>query len=192
MTLAQIYRLALRQLDEDPEDIAEFKDLFEAYVNEGYEIAVNTYWKPRESFDLMTDDNSDANIDGLHIKSIVSVTSGNYGIPLHAKISEDGHSIHVFGGIAAANQPVTVLARISMPPLRENTDVPRIPEMGHMALADYICYRYKSTGNLAKQSQAQAFLSQFQSTMMRMDSMANGSVIHRNNLYSATDLRWPW
>ena len=192
MTLAQIYRLALRQLDEDPEDISEFKELFEAYVNEGYRIAVNDYWKPRFTFNFTTDDNGNIDIHGMHIRSLVSVKSDNYNIELHAAMSEDMNGIHVYGGIAGANQPVTVIARVEMPPLKADTDVPKIPEEAHMALVDYICYRYKSSGNLAKQSQAQAYLSLFQTTLMRMPSMAEGSAIHQKNLYLSTSLGWPW
>ena len=35
MTLVQIMRLALRQLDEDVADLAEYRDLFVAYANQG-------------------------------------------------------------------------------------------------------------------------------------------------------------
>ena len=41
MTLAEIMRLALRQLDEDPADISDFSDLFRSYANIGYKIAVS-------------------------------------------------------------------------------------------------------------------------------------------------------
>ena len=49
MTLVQIMRLALRQLDEDVADLAEYRDLFVAYANQGYQIALTQYVKPDEA-----------------------------------------------------------------------------------------------------------------------------------------------
>ena len=47
MTLAQIMKLALRQLDEDTEDVGEYEELFKVYANTGYAIAVRSYLRPR-------------------------------------------------------------------------------------------------------------------------------------------------
>ena len=38
MTLAEIMRLALRQLDEDAAEIAEYAELFRMWANQGYQI----------------------------------------------------------------------------------------------------------------------------------------------------------
>ena len=48
MTVSQIMKLALRQLDEDAEDISEYDDLFKTDLNSGYAIAVRGYLRPRE------------------------------------------------------------------------------------------------------------------------------------------------
>ena len=48
MTLAEIMRLALRQLDEDPADISEFADLFRSYANLGYKLLVFKIKEKRE------------------------------------------------------------------------------------------------------------------------------------------------
>ena len=55
MTVSQIMKLALRQLDEDAEDISEYDDLFKTYLNSGYAIAVRGYLRPREMRVLLTD-----------------------------------------------------------------------------------------------------------------------------------------
>ena len=52
MTLGQIMRLALRQLDEDPADIAEYAELFRMWANQGYQIILGQYYKPREMITL--------------------------------------------------------------------------------------------------------------------------------------------
>ena len=39
MTLAQIMTLALRQLDEDIQDLSEYEDVFRVYANIGHDIA---------------------------------------------------------------------------------------------------------------------------------------------------------
>ena len=51
MTLANIMKLALRQLDEAAEDIAEYDELFRSYANMGYMIALRLFLKPRETFE---------------------------------------------------------------------------------------------------------------------------------------------
>lgn len=45
MTLAQIMRFALLQLDEDPADIDEYADLFRMYANDGYTELIEQYAK---------------------------------------------------------------------------------------------------------------------------------------------------
>ena len=47
MTLSQIIAQALRQLDEDAEDVSEYEERFRVYANMGYDIAVREYLKPR-------------------------------------------------------------------------------------------------------------------------------------------------
>ena len=50
MTLSQIIAQALRQLDEDAEDVSEYEERFRVYANMGYDIAVREYLKPRRVF----------------------------------------------------------------------------------------------------------------------------------------------
>ena len=50
MTLSQIIAQALRQLDEDAEDVSEYEERFRVYANMGYDIAVREYLKPRRIF----------------------------------------------------------------------------------------------------------------------------------------------
>lgn len=50
MTLSQIIAQALRQLDEDAEDVSEYEERFRVYANMGYDIAVREYLKPEADF----------------------------------------------------------------------------------------------------------------------------------------------
>lgn len=50
MTLSQLIAHALRQLDEDAEDVSEYEESFKVYANMGYDIAVREYLKPRRIF----------------------------------------------------------------------------------------------------------------------------------------------
>jgi len=194
MTLAQIMMLALRQLDEDPADISDFRDLFVEYVNEGYQRAVNDYLKPRREFRIIPDDHGDALIDGLNIRSIVSARSEDpnfYPKEILLDVTPDGRSVHIHNKLLWG-QPIIITAVVEFPPLAKDTDEPMIPQSAHLGLVDYVCYRYKSTGNLAKQSQAQPYLSQYMTAMLTIKRDGSGSVTKRKNLYEATSRYWPW
>jgi len=65
MTLAGLMKLALKQLDETPEDISEYDELFASYANMGYMIALRLFLRPRESFTLATDRDGRADICAL-------------------------------------------------------------------------------------------------------------------------------
>ena len=191
MTLAQIMRLALRQLDEDPADIDDFRDLFIEYCNEGYQRAVNDYLKPRREYQLTTDEHGNAYIEGLSIRSIISAKLEESGREVLSDLTSDGKQIHVHDRIYW-EKPILVLCVVELPPLVKDDDEPQIPPSTHLGLVDYICYRYKSTGNLAKQSQAQPYLSQYMTAMLTIKRDASGSVTHKKNLYQATSRYWPW
>ena len=81
MTLANIMKLALRQLDEAAEDIAEYDELFRSYANMGYMIALRLFLRPRETFELTTDDQGRADIgqrksaEFCHIQLAMSIVS---------------------------------------------------------------------------------------------------------------------
>ena len=89
MTLAQIMELALRQLDEDLADIAEFDTLFRVYANEGYVLAVNTYLKPMDRATLRTGSGGEAYIGGMNLGRIYEVYDSR-GRPVWYAISTDG------------------------------------------------------------------------------------------------------
>ena len=64
MTLSQIMALALRQLDEDAQDISEYDEAFRVYASIGYGIAVREFLKPMEWFSLTTDERGEAEGEG--------------------------------------------------------------------------------------------------------------------------------
>ena len=73
MTLANIMKLTLKQLDEAAEDIAEYDGLFKGYANMGYMIAIRMFYRPREAFDLHTDRKGCADIRALPIERVIAV-----------------------------------------------------------------------------------------------------------------------
>ena len=97
-------------------------------------------------------------------------------------ISADGRTLLT----EAREQKITVLAEIDCPPLVKDTDEPMLPEYAQPALADYICYRHLSSGNLAKQSRAEFFRQSFYQQMRAMRPQGAGSVTRKKNLYAAT------
>ena len=187
MTLAEMMRLALRQLDEDPADIGDFSDLFRQYANEGYHIAVSRYYKPREVVVLNTDKDGDVRIDGMNIVRVVSLND-EYGRSVMYTLSHDGTKISTIKKEAS----LEAVVEIEYPPLKKDTDTPKIPEFAHMALVDYICYRQLSNGNAAKQSRAMMFYQQFNRMMMEISHQGIGSATRFRNLYSTTDIRRVW
>ena len=184
MTLAQIMRLALRQLDEDEEDISEYEDVFRVYANAGYRIAVNAFLKPRQERTLMTDETGTADFAGTDIMRVVGVRRGGQGILFDHL--PGGSAI----GTACPNAELTAVCEITYPPMNELTDEPKLPEHVHAALADFICYRHLSSGSLAKQSRAQHFQQLFSLEMQRLRPDGFGSVTRFKGLYAVTDMRY--
>lgn len=187
MTLAEIMRLALRQLDEDPADISEFADLFQAYANEGYHIAVSRHYRPREMITLRTDEKGVAYIEGMDIVRVVSL-KGEYGQTVYWQVSLDGTMIET----AARNSELSAVCEVSYPSLSSDMEEPRIPEYAHHALVDYICYRHLMNGNAAKQSRAMAFYQQFNKAMQEISPQGAGSTTRFRNLYAATSIGRRW
>lgn len=184
MTLAEIMRLALRQLDEDPADIGEFSDLFRSYANLGYKVAVSRFFKPKETYVLRTDDKGEAYIDGMDIDHIVSLKDDN-DRDVRYRLSSDGTKIKT----TLRDAVLAAVCVVSYPPLEKDSDEPRFPEYAHHALVDYICYRYLMNGNAAKQSRAMLFYQTFEQTMRTVMPQGSGSVTQFRNLYTATDIR---
>lgn len=184
MKLANIMKLALRQLDEDLADIAEYEELFKVFANVGYQILLRNYYKPKATMTMRTDENGEIYIDGMGVVRVVSVSS-EHGYNVRFEMSQDGERLVT----SRKNEPVTVVYEEEMPEL-DMGDEPRLPVHVHPALADYICYRHLSTGNLAKQSRAEFFRQSFYAQAQMLAPKSNGSVTQMKNLYAATDIRY--
>lgn len=185
MTLANIMGLALRQLDEAPEDIAEYDELFKSYANMGYMIAIRMFLRPRETYVLMTDEKGRADLCALPIRRIVRVTDEkNREIRFDA--DADGLAIQT----GEKEKKLYVLCEVERNALQNATDEPRLPEYAHAALADYICYRHLSSGSLGKQSRAEFFRQSFYQQMHALRYEGEGSVTRMKNLYTVTDARY--
>lgn len=187
MTLGQIMRLALRQLDEDPADISEYDDLFRLYANQGYRIALLDYLKPREWEGAHVGKNGFARVRLPGAVRPVEARLDESGLPLRCEATADGEALY-FPEAAARDKDVHVLFERVYPPMREDTDEPRLPESAHAALADYICWRHLMNGNLAKQSRAGAYRDSFYQQMRLIRPDGQGSVTRLRRFYEATGL----
>ena len=166
MTLSQIIAQALRQLDEDAEDVSEYEESFRVYANMGYDIAVREYLKPRRIFYTEVDEEGNAPVPGLTVVRVI-------------ELRDD-----------LAGQTLRAVCEVAFYPLEDGQDEPQLPEYAHAALADYICYRHLSSGNLAKQSRAQFYQTSFYQAMQRIRPEGMGSVTRFRNLYEVTDARY--
>ncbi|MDY4856558.1 MAG: hypothetical protein SO155_11135 [Candidatus Ventricola sp.] len=187
MTLAQIMKLALCQLDEDPADIEDYKERFMMYANDGYHILLSEYYKPVTTLTVTTDENGYAPVEGMGILRVVSAKDED-GREVAVRLTPDGAALET-------GRPDTQLAltcEVERPLLERIEDEPELPEHAHSALVDYICFRYLSTGNLAKQSRAQAFQNSFYTAARRLKPQGRGSVTRMKNLYAMTDIRGGW
>lgn len=188
MTLSQIIAQALRQLDEDAEDVSEYEESFKVYANMGYDIAVREYLKPRRIFYTDVDEEGNAPVPGLTVTRVVELRDAS-GYDVGADLDPDGRGFHVWRD-DLAGQTLRAVCEAAFYPLEEGEDEPQIPEYAHAALADYICYRHLSSGNLAKQSRAQFYRDSFYRTMQRMRPQGMGSVTRMKHLYEVTDARY--
>lgn len=188
MTLAQIMTLALRQLDEDPEDISEFDDLFRVYANAGYRIAVDEYVKPKEWRDMRSDDTGSIYLDSdvRRVTLLQEKESGRVHRNTLFTLSPDGAKIET----GRPDKAFIGVCEVTTHDMERESDEPsRLPNEAHAALADYICFRHLSNGNMAKQSKAQFYQTQFYQAMQRLRPQGMGSVKGFTNLYAATDIR---
>jgi len=185
MTLAGIMRLALRQLDEAQEDIAEYDELFRSYANMGYMIAIRMFYRPRETFVLTTDEAGNAPIGALPIRRVVAVKNAR-GEPVWFGIAADGMTIET----GEKEKTLHALCEVEREELKKETDEPQMPQYAHAALADYICYRHLSSGSLSKQSRAEFFRQSFYQQMRALEYQGEGSVKKMKNLYAVTDARY--
>lgn len=185
MRLAEIMQLALRQLDEDPADISEYDDLFRRYANEGYQIVMRDIYRPRERLTLTTDASGQAEMDGKNIVRVVQLTDGA-GRDVWFDLAVDGKTIYT----REKEKTLEAVCEMECGMLLHDSDEPAFPEWAHSALADYICYRHLSAGNMAKQSRAQFYLNTFYQTARRIRPQGTGSVTRMKNLYAVTDVRY--
>lgn len=183
MTLAQIMKLALRQLDEDIEDISEHDELFRAYANMGNQIIMKSYYQPREIVMLRSDENGRLYYAGMGIRRVLSLTDA-YGRTHPFRVSPDAEFLEV----AAADTEMSAVCEMEVKRLVRDDDEPDFPEEEHFALADYICYRKLSAGNAAKQSRAQFFYASFMQAAQRLRPQADGRVTGMRNLYAASSI----
>ncbi len=208
MNLSQITALAIRQLDENPEDAAEYAELFSVYANIGYDLAIRKYLKPRECFEVCVGPDGSADIEGLPIERVVEARDEEGRLWPFA-LSADGLTCF-FGPMAARKRGtggkrelprvneacgmkgprvMHLLCEVRRPPMIKPTDEPMLPQSVQPALADYICYRALSNGSAARQDRAAFFLSSFTRQMAALRPQGAGSVTKLRNLYSATDIR---
>ena len=185
MRLAEIMMLALRQLDEDPADISEYDDLFRRYANEGYQIVMRDIYKPREKMLFFTDEDGKAMIGGMDIVRVISLTTQE-GRDVWFNLSVDGEMLYT----REKEKELYAVVEKECGMLLQESDVPAFPEWAHSALADYICYRHLSAGNMGKQQRAQFYLNQFYQTIRRIRPQGTGSVTRYRNLYEVTDARY--
>ena len=185
MTLAQIMTLALRQLDEDAQDLSEYESAFKVYANIGYDIAVREYLKPKEWFEVKTDERGEAIIDDHRILRVVKVKEAKGGRETAFSLLEDGTGI----ATKEKNARLNMLCEVGAADMTLETDEPILPRRVHHALADYICFRHLSCGNMAKQAKAQFFLTGFHQAMRTLRPQGMGSAKAYENLYAQTDIR---
>ena len=95
MTLSQLIAHALRQLDEDAEDVSEYEESFKVYANMGYDIAVREYLKPRRTFCVDVDEKGNAPIPGMLVTRVVELRD-EYGRDVGYDLDPDGRGLHVW------------------------------------------------------------------------------------------------
>ena len=104
-------------------------------------------------------------------------------------LTRTGRGLHVWRD-DLTGKTLRAVCEVAFYPMEDGDDEPQIPEYAHAALADYICYRHLSSGNLAKQSRAQFYQNSFYQTMQRIRPQGMGSVTRFEHLYEVTDARY--
>ena len=97
MTLSQLIAHALRQLDENAEDVSEYEESFKVYANMGYDIAVREYLKPRRIFYTDVDEEGNAPVPGLLATRVVELRD-EYGRDVGYDLDPDGRGLHIWRG----------------------------------------------------------------------------------------------
>lgn len=187
MTLSQIMKMALRQLDEAPEDLSEYDELFRCYANAGYQAAVGNYLRPREMRVLETDESGRADIAAQGIRRVITLEHADRrcGGEVFFRLEDGGGTIRT----VCPGARLHALCEVRYPEMERDSDEPRLPRRVHPALADYVCYRWLSTGSPAKQKRAEVFYEQYLKAMQELDPAGYRSVTRERRLYQATDIR---
>ena len=188
MTLSQLIAHALRQLDENAEDVSEYEESFKVYANMGYDIAVREYLKPRRTFCVDVDEKGNAPVPGMLVTRVVELRD-EYGYDVGYDLDPDGRGLHVWRD-DLAGKTLRAVCEVAFYPMEDGSDEPQIPEWAQAYLADYICYRHLSNGNPVKQRQAQFYLNSFLRGMQRLRPQGMGSVTRFEHLYEVTDARY--
>ena len=183
MTVNEIYTQALLELDESLEDLHEYEQKFNHYLNIGYQIALRDYYKPRELMVEHTDENGIVYLPG-YVDRVVAVYRKEEKIPLPFEMCPGDcfmlkTTVH--------GEHVKLLCEVKSGPLVKLDDVPKLPGHVHHGLVDYICYRQLSSGNLAKQSRAQIYRQNFYEAMRQCRPQMSSPVKYVN-FYEATNL----
>ena len=95
MTLSQLIAHALRQLDENAEDVSEYEESFKVYANMGYDIAVREYLKPRRTFCVDVDEKGNAPVPGMLVTRVVELRD-EYGRDVGYDLDPDGRGLHIW------------------------------------------------------------------------------------------------
>lgn len=188
MTLSQLIAHALRQLDENAEDVSEYEESFKVYANMGYDIAVREYLKPRRTFCVDVDEKGNAPVPGLLVTRVVELRD-EYDRDVGYDLDPDGRGLHIWRD-DLTGKTLRAVCEVAFYPMEDGSDEPQIPECAQAYLADYICYRHLSNGNPVKQRQAQFYLNSFLRGMQRLRPQGMGSVTHCKHIYDVTDARY--
>lgn len=187
MTLSQIMTLALRQLDEDPQDISEYDELFRIYANAGLRFAIAEYVKPRVQIEAESDENGTIAMPHDWVRIVdIRLSGESVRRNVFFELAPTGDAIKT----AYPNKSFTIVAEVRGRDMEAGTDEPEyLPEEAHMALCDYVCYRHLMNGNMAKQSRAQQYLQAYYTALRQLRPQGFGSVTAWRNLYEASDIR---
>ena len=117
MTLSQIIAQALRQLDEDVEDVSEYEERFRVYANMGYDIAVREYLKPRRIFYTEVDEEGNAPVPGLTVVRVIELRDKN-GFDVGFDLDPCGRCFHVWRD-DLAGQTLRAVCEVAFYPLED-------------------------------------------------------------------------
>lgn len=126
MTLSQLIAHALRQLDENAEDVSEYEESFKVYANMGYDIAVREYLKPRRIFYTDVDEEGNAPVPGMLATRVVELRD-EYGYDVGYDLDPDGRGLHVWRD-DLTGKTLRAVCEVAFYPMEDGSDEPQIPE----------------------------------------------------------------